>query len=251
MNKIDSFYLNPASKEDAKSYKQDLKHYLTYYSSNYEDKRMKKELLKLWPYATALFPLRKDSAIVYRGMSYLQKHIEAYISLLIKLLSKGSITSNEFRSWTLDKSVADTFAYHDPHTIQGHSTVNYVGGCTLKTNIQGKYAIDIDYAGASDYGEDEILIPPGTYQCTVLNALVFSVKDSALSKPFKQIDFEDMHVLSYKQPPLIAKHCAIVGIYVEELNKSDFLKALLSLQKDRTKLRCIATSYNQYAYKYL
>lgn len=250
MNKIDSFYLKPVSKEEAEPHKLDIKHYLTYYSSNYEDKAMKKEMLKLWPYATALFSLRKNSAAIYRGLSYSQKHIEAYISLLIKLLSKGFITSNEFRSWTLDKAVAEAFAYHDPHTIQGHNTMNYVGGCTLKASVKGEYAIDMDYAGASDYSEDEILVPPGTYQCSVLNAIVFSVKDSALSKPFKQIDFEDMHVLSYKQP-LMARHCATVGIFVEELSKSDFLKALLSLQKDRTKLKCITLSYNQYAYKYL
>ena len=250
MNKIDSFYLTPAAKEEAERYRSDIRSYLTYYSSNYKDKAIKTVIMRLWPQMITLFPLRKASATVYRGLSYPKTSIEAYVSLLIKLLSKGSITSNEFRSWTLDKATAEEFAYFDPHTIQGNNTAHYVGGCILKTSIQGKYAVDIDYADASDYDESEVLLPPGTYQCTLLNAVVFSVKDSAVDKPLKKISFEDMHVLSYNHT-IMAKHCAIKGIFVEELNKSEFLKALLALQRNYKKLNFLTKAYNQYAFNYL
>lgn len=136
-----------------------------YQESDYSD-ATKKQLLEIWPYLHAICS-NDSSATLYRGMMFSAKNKREYLTLLKKVISSKSIKTNTIRSWSLDKDIAEGFAYGYP---DDYLTGRY--SMVISCKVLPNEAVDLpDFVGLN---ENEYLLPPGTFSVSLVSAAIYS-----------------------------------------------------------------------------
>lgn len=234
---INKKYLKPSTVEEALEYKDEIVDLLNGYSyEGFLDTSVKKRLLELYTYAVALFPNKKTT--LFRGMLFRQVDFSKYAKLALKLLTTKQFVTKELRSWSASREIADEFSYHN---LDGSSTVidNVNGSMTISVSIPSGTGIDLDLAigGSSDFLENEVLLPPGSYDIKVENAAFFmpyvDSKGNYYSANDNYNSYTDLGI-SYclLNGPKTSDTFARFYQYTKQVSYSEFVKKLTETAND-------------------